>query len=133
MRGFLRTLPPTLCLIVLALYCSGSNSLQAACIRLAGGDIYTPGSSLVGQWTTNAQIISPSFKLCNAIGTDSETIQTLTKNDIQCGTPINPTVRTKDTGPYTVTVHVFSSVLYHRSPIQNNIDSWNSPGRNRRL
>ena len=114
MRVFLHALPPTLCLIVLAPYCSGYHSLQVTWIRPVGGDIYSPGSSLVGQWTTNDHIISPSFKLCNAIGADFETTQTLTRTDSECGTPVYPVVRTKENGTYMVTVCVLSSILYYR-------------------
>ncbi len=76
----------------------------------SAGDVYGPGAYILGEWTTDTPIASPSFQLCVADANSTDASAT----DPSCGTAVQPTMQQDpDTGSYQITLYVLISRFLH--------------------
>lgn len=81
-------------------------ALNITWIRPAAGDVYGPGSPIIGQWQSNEGILAPSFGLCNGQG-EAGDLGASDEDDGDCGTAIQPTVtHDEDDDSYQVALYV---------------------------
>jgi hypothetical protein len=83
-----------------------AKMLQVTWLSPADGDVYSPGSFLVGRWTANVQVISPTFKLCSIDQGEDDYSDTTELDQDDCGVSVQPSVQSSHSRFYEITLCV---------------------------
>ncbi|KAJ3751233.1 hypothetical protein DFH05DRAFT_172092 [Lentinula detonsa] len=87
---------------------SSSSKPQVQWISPSAGDVFGPGDSIIGKWTTNTAVVSPNFKVCpgeprSSLGSRSDGSEN--ESNDSCGSKVYPTVQ-QSAGTYTISLAV---------------------------
>ncbi|EKM57948.1 uncharacterized protein PHACADRAFT_251869 [Phanerochaete carnosa HHB-10118-sp] len=90
--------------VLLAQRRSTSLALDVTWTRPAAGDVYSPGSYIIGEWWSDRAILMPSFRLCNDQA-EADGFGASGEDDAGCGIAIQPTVtQNESNSSYQVTL-----------------------------
>ncbi|KAH9927446.1 uncharacterized protein BXZ73DRAFT_90722 [Epithele typhae] len=87
------------------------TSIDVTWDKPARGDTYGPGDTLVGQWSADKSVVSPSFRLCTVdeyVDDETDDDDDDVRNDLEtddddtCGQAIWPTVRQVEDGSWKI-------------------------------